>query len=67
MTHFGCSKRKVDDTRSLDAVSKGVKLPEPKQQTRNKLNIVKCEHFLDFVFYSGLLQDVVYYRMWHME
>ena len=30
------------------------------QFKRNKQNVSKCEHFLDFVFMSGLLQDVAY-------
>ena len=28
--------------------------------TRNCLNMRKCEHFLDFIFSSGLLQGVAY-------
>ena len=28
--------------------------------TRNCPNIRKCEHFLDFIFSSGLLQEVAY-------
>ena len=28
--------------------------------TNKRLNVSKCEHFLDFVFMSGLLQDVAY-------
>ena len=28
--------------------------------TNKRLNVSKCDHFLDFVFMSGLLQDVAY-------
>ena len=35
-------------------------VPEKQQFKRSRLDINKCEHFLDFVFNSGLLQDVAY-------
>ena len=35
-------------------------LPSKLKYKQNKLDIAKCEHFLDFIFNSGLLQDVAY-------
>jgi hypothetical protein len=57
---FGCSRYKVDQARKWQAFSDGLVLPEKVKFKRSKLNIQKCEHFLDFVFMSGLLQDVAY-------
>ena len=37
-----------------------VSLPNKIKFTRKRLSIPKCEHFLDFIFSSGLLQDVAY-------
>ena len=35
-------------------------LPEKKKHNRNKLDLNKAEHFLDFIFSSGISQDVAY-------
>ena len=40
--------------------SKGLTLPRKGSFMNNKLNTTKVEHFLDFFFDSGLLQDVAY-------
>ena len=60
METFGCSKKQVDQARSLRAKQVGVFRPEERSFTRNRLNTNMCEHFLEFVFSSGLLQDVAY-------
>ena len=57
---FGCLRYKVDQARKWKTSSDGLVLPEKVKFKRSKLNIQKCEHFLDFVFMSGLLQDVAY-------
>ena len=60
MDHFQCLKRKVDESHSLHLISKGIQLPKNKSIHRARLDIAKCEHFLDFMFHNGLLQDVAY-------
>ena len=60
MEIFGCSKNKVDQARSLRAKQLGVFRPEERRFTRNRLNTNMCEHFIEFIFSSGLLQDVAY-------
>ena len=41
-------------------MANGLEIPKKAIITRNKLNIQKCEHFLDFLFNNKLLQDVAY-------
>ena len=38
---------------------KGLCIPEKKEFTRHRLDFNKSEYFLDFIFSSGMLQDVV--------
>ena len=58
--YFGCSKYQVDMARKLRSIQKGLTIPERKPIRRNKLNTYKMEHFIEFLFASGLLQDVAY-------
>ncbi len=51
MTIFGCSKRSVDQARALRAKQTGVFREEKKVFRRNKLNITKCEHFIQFWYH----------------
>ena len=57
-----CSKYKINKAKMLIKAnkSKGLTLPLKGSFMRNKLNTTKVEHFLDFIFDSGLLQDVAY-------
>ena len=57
-----CSKYKINKAKMLikSNKSKGLTLPWKGSFMRNKLNTTKVEHFLDFIFDSGLLQDVAY-------
>ena len=57
---FGISKWKVDQARKLKSNDKSIKLVEKVPFKRNRMNTEKSEHFLDFIFSSGLLQDVAY-------
>ena len=57
---FGCSKYSVEKARKLQPSVKGLIVPTKSIFHRNRLNIQKCEHFLEFLFSSGLLQDVAY-------
>ena len=58
MKSFECSKRKVDDARKI--ISDGIHVPEVTKHTRSRLDLNKCQHFLDFIFNNWLLQDVAY-------
>ena len=60
MEAFNCSKRKVDEARKLQVFSAGIKTPDISKHNRLKLDINKCNRFLDFIFNNGLLQDVAY-------
>ena len=60
MALFGCSRYKIDQACRWKDENQGSLVPEKVCFTRNRLNIEKCEHFLDFIFSSGLLQDVAY-------
>ena len=60
MEAFNCSKRKVDEARKLQVLSAGIKTPDISKHNRLKLDINKCNRFLDFIFNNGLLQDVAY-------
>ena len=57
---FHCTKYKIEQARKLNSSSPGLALPQHKTLTRSKLNLMKAEHFLDYIFVSGLLQDVAY-------
>ena len=58
--YFDCSKRKIDDARKWKSANENFTLPQKKRYSRNTLNLPKCEHFLDFIFSSGLIQDAAY-------
>ena len=60
MDAFGCSLYKVKQAWRLCRTSDGLVLPETKKHNRNKLDLNKAEHFLDFIFSSGILQDIAY-------
>ena len=60
MEVFCCSKYKIDKAKMLANKCKGLTLPRKGSFKRNKLNTTKIEQFLDFIFDSGLLQDVAY-------
>lgn len=57
---FGCTKYQVDQARKWRANNDTLTIPMKEKLKRHKIDINKCEHFLDFVFNSGLLQDVAY-------
>ena len=57
---FGCIHHEVDKVRKLKSSTTGLVVPTKETFRRNKLNISKCEHFLEFLFSSVMLQGVVY-------
>ena len=54
----GCTKHQVDKARKFQSKNDTFALPSKSKYKQNKLDIAKCEHFLDFIFNSCLLQDV---------
>ena len=60
MKYFHCSKRKIEQARALQVKEEGVHSKEIVTFKRNRMNTEKCEHFLNFLFSSGLIQDVAY-------
>ena len=60
MNYFQCTKYQVDLARSWKKKSTQGIIPSKKTYFRQKLDLVKSEHFLDYIFNSGLLQDVAY-------
>ena len=60
MNYFDGSKRKVDNARKLYSLAEGISIPENKKHKQSKLDLRKCDHFLDFIFHNGLIQDAAY-------
>ena len=60
MKTFGCSKYKIDQARKFRSLNTGIKLPQTGPKTNVCMDIGKVEHFFDFLFSSGILQDVAY-------
>ena len=60
MDNFDCSRYRVDRARKWHSSSTGLALLQKTTFKRNRLDLQKCEHFLDFIFTSGILQDVAY-------
>ena len=52
---FKCSKRQVNEAFKLREQSNGISVPASTKQKRMRLDKLKCEHFLDFLFSSGLV------------
>ena len=65
MEIFNCTKYKIEQARKWNAINSGHVLPTNVQFKGNKLNTSKCEHFLDFVFVSGLLQVLLTPKLQH--
>ena len=57
---FNCSKYLVKKARKWRLHTVGIQFPTKNKIKRNKLDIYKFEHFLDYFFTSGLMQDVAY-------
>ena len=60
MEKFGCNLYQVKKARQARSASEGLLLPTKEKHTRLRLDMAKAEHFLDYMFNSGLLQDVAY-------
>ena len=60
MKTFGCLKYKIDQAKKFNSLNTCINLPQTSPKTRVHMEIGKIEHFLDFVFFSGILQDVAY-------
>ena len=60
MAKFNCSLYEINQARKMRSQSEGLLLTTTTKHIRRKLNMDKLEHFLEFIFNSGLLQDVAY-------
>ena len=58
MMIFGCSKYKIDQAQKFSSLNTGIKLPLTSPKTRVRMDTGKAEHFLDFLVFSDILQDV---------
>ena len=58
--YFECSKCKVDNARKRYSLTEVISIPENKKHKPSKLELRKCDHFLDFIFHNGLIQDAAY-------
>ena len=60
MNAFDCNLYRIKLARKWRNSADKFVLPEKQVFSRSILNINKSEHFLEFIFSSGLLQDVAY-------
>ena len=60
MVRFNCSLYEINHARKMRSHLEVLLLPTKSKHIHRKLNADKVEHFLEFVFNSGLLQDVTY-------
>ena len=60
METFDCSKTQVENAKSLQIDFNRIHVPENTKHHRFKLDMNKCEHFLNFIFNNQLLQNVAY-------
>ena len=60
MNYFECPKCKVDNAKKLYSLTEGISISENKTQKWSKLDLQKCDHFMDSIFHDGLIQDVAY-------
>ena len=57
---FECSLHLVKKARKWKTELNGILIPGTKPNYREQLDIAKYEHLLDYLFTSGILQDVAY-------
>ena len=55
-----CSDRSIKTAKTLKQSAEGLVLPQKVKFRRNRLNIQKANHFVEFLFSSGMIQDVAY-------
>lgn len=60
MKVFQCTKYKIDTARKWQASFGACGQPKKGKNTKFKMNMKQAEHFLDFLFSSGAIQDVAY-------
>lgn len=60
MKVFQCTKYKIDRARKWQASYGACGQPKHCKNIKFKMNMKKAEHFLDFLFVSGAIQDVAY-------
>ena len=60
MEIFDCTKHQIDQARKMERENSGLSIPKKEKIIRNRLPQEKIEHFLEFLFSCGLLQDVAF-------
>ena len=60
MQLFGCTKYKIDQTCLLKKQSDSLNIPKVVKHNHQRMDQLKYEYFLDFIFTSGILMDVAY-------
>ena len=61
MEVFNCSKYRIEQAREMVSSKNSMIFPEKKKKiSRCRMDMRKVEHFIDFIFSNGLLQDVAY-------
>ena len=60
MEIFDCTKHQIDQARKMKRENSGLSIPKKEKIIRNRLPQEKIEHFLEFLFSRGLLQDVAF-------
>ena len=53
-------KHLIAQSKKLQVFSEGIKTTDVSKHNRLKLDVNKCNHFMDFNFSNGLLQNVAY-------
>ena len=57
---FSCTKYKIDQACLLKKQCDSLNIPKVVKHNCQRMDQLKCEHFLDFIFTSGILMDVEY-------
>lgn len=58
---FGCTTKEIDDARSIcKKIGPCAEKMKTTESVYSRLSITKCEHFINFLFDTGLLQETAY-------
>lgn len=57
---FQCSLYEIQKARSISKLYGSCPAPPKKNRSYSRLSVEKCKHFIDFLFTTGLLQEVAY-------
>ena len=60
MEFFGCSKWMTEQARKIKSEFGPGVIAAKEALTRNRIDMSKVEHFIDFLIHNGYFQDVAY-------